>query len=91
MTTNSISPMSTVAIRAICDAVMDGVVAAGFENLDTAVAVDVIRTEIRSLILGDEYANERGTLIDRTVSEATVVTSVIASCIIKIDAARTGA
>lgn len=80
---------STAAIAKIADAVMRGVVKSGVivldgsgENIDRAIVV--MREELKALLFSDGYEDERACLLVGTVSEATVVASVVLSCVNKL-------
>lgn len=72
-------------IDTLAQAIMRGVVATNVVNDGNIdVAVEVMRAECKALLLGEEYEQERAALLDRTVSEQTVLASVVASCALKI-------
>lgn len=73
-------------INRLADTVMRGVVATNVvteANLDQAV--EVMRAECKALLLGEEYKQERAALLSHSVSEQTVLASVVASCVLKIE------
>lgn len=75
-------------MQGLCDAVMRGVVASGVvTEANIGRAVEVMRAEVKALLTGDEYANERAVVMAGTMPESVVLTSVVASCVLKIGAA----
>ena len=77
-------------IDTFCTELMRGVAASGVlhhDNLDRAV--QIIRDEAKAFFWGDDYADERAAIIDRSVSPSTVMASVVASCVLKLNAEST--
>lgn len=75
--------------HAICNAVMRGVVAAGVvTDANMTAAIAIMRAEVKALLFGPGYADERAAVLARSVNEAYVVASVVASCVLKIREAR---
>ncbi len=73
----------------LCDAVMRGVAAgiksAGRKVHDYGQAAEVMRLEIKSLLFGEGYKEEREALMAHAVSEQIVIASVVAGCLAKIE------
>ena len=64
-----------------------GVVASGVvndRNMDRAI--EVMRAEAKAFLTGEEYADERDTVLVGSVHPGHVMASVVASCVIKIRA-----
>lgn len=80
------SPATLPSVDALCQSVMRGVVAAGAVTADSDLdrAVEIMRAEVKALLFGDEYADERDCIMRRSVSDATVLRSVVAACVVKI-------
>ena len=77
--------MTSTQIQPLADSLMRAVVASGVvtqDNLDQAVAV--MRAELKALLTGDEYADERDCILRGSVSQQTTLMSVAASCIQKL-------
>ena len=76
-------------VDALCEAVMHAVAAgirdAGRKVRDYQQATDVVRQEIKDLLFGERYAVEREALRLRSVSDQTVIASVVASCLTRIE------
>lgn len=80
---------TTESVTVIAQTVMRGVAATGAvteANIDRAI--EVMWAEIKLLIGGEEYADERAGILNGTVSERTVLASVVASCVQKMKAAH---
>lgn len=72
-------------VEALSMRVMRGVVATGAvsaTNMDRAV--EVMRAEIKALLTDPRYAAQRQAVMDRRVSEGTVVATVVATCAARI-------
>ncbi len=79
---------STDFLNRFCRDIMAGVVASGAvtsANIDRALMV--MRAEIKDFLTGDDYADERATVLANSVHPGHVMASVVASCVIKIRAA----
>ena len=76
------------ALTRLCDAVMHAVAdfsaKSGRKVEDYAQASEVMKGEIKALLFGDEYKNERECLALGTVHQGYIIQSVVASCILKI-------
>lgn len=78
---------STDTTTALCQAVMRGVAASGVVT-DVDAACAVMRAEVKAFLFEAEYAAERAAVISRSVSESTVVASLVAACVLKINARK---
>ena len=79
---------STSPLDRLCHDVMTGVVKSGIvteANMDRAITV--MRAEIKAFLTGDDYADERDTVLNGSVHPGYVMASVVASCVNKIGAA----
>jgi hypothetical protein len=81
--------MSYNSIENICNSIMRAVVASDvLKNADDASltrAVEIMRAEVKALLFGPEYADERALVLSSPMNiEAIVLTSIAASCILKI-------
>ena len=75
----------TSSIQGIADTVMQGVVGSGVVTHSNAPrACEVMRAEIKSLLTGDSYADERACILAGSVSERYVLARVIVECVAKI-------
>lgn len=77
--------MSQASVSALVNAVMRGVVDTGAvnrQNMDQAV--DVIRAEVKALILGAEYADARALVSEGHVHQGYAVALVVAACAAKL-------
>ena len=73
----------------LADAVMRGVSASGAVTVDNIdCAVQVMRTELRALLTGEYYADARQSILDRSLSQQTVIALVIVNCVAKIGEAK---
>ena len=67
---------------------MVGVVNSGVVNdRNMTRAIEVMRAEAKAFLTGDDYADERATVLANSVHPGHVMASVVASCVIKIRAA----
>ncbi len=79
------TPTSDTAITPLCDAVMRGVARANVVTEDNVGhAVAIMREEIKALIAGDKYADERDCVVRGSVHGSYVIASVIAECVRRI-------
>ena len=79
------TPTTDIAIAFICDAVMRGVARANVVTEDDiGRAVAIMREEIKALIAGDEYADERDCVARGSVHNGYVIGSVVAECVRRI-------
>lgn len=78
----------TDSLDRFCHDIMVGVANSGSvneQNIDQAVTV--MRAEIKAFLTGDDYADERATVLANSVHPGYVMASVVASCVSKIRAA----
>ncbi len=83
--TTTAGPTTDTAITFICDAVTRGVARANVvteDNIGRAVAI--MREEIKALIAGDRYADERDCVTRGSVHSGYVIASVVAECVRRI-------
>ncbi len=79
------TPTTDVAIASVCDAVIRGVAGANVVTEDdVGRAVAIMREEIKALIAGDEYADERDCVVRGSVHDGYVIGSVVAECVRRI-------
>lgn len=84
--------LNNLPLERLCDAVMRGVVNTGrVRTNDAPHACRVMREEIAAFLHGPEYAGERAVVLAGAVHEGYVVASIVASCVLKIEAARAAA
>ena len=89
MATNELNDLP---LERLCDAVMRGVVDTGrVRAIDAPHACRVMREEIAAFLRGPEYADERAVVMAGSVHAGYVVASIVASCVLKIEAARIAA
>ena len=77
--------MTANPLTSLCDAVMRSVAASGVvtdANMDRAI--EVMRAEVKALLVGVEYADERAAVAAGTIHPQVVLNSVVASCLLKI-------
>ena len=75
----------TSSIQGIADTVMQGVVRSGVVTHSNAPrACEIMRAEIKAMLTGDSYADERACVLEGTVSERFVIARVIVECVDKI-------
>jgi hypothetical protein len=77
------------SLENICNSIMRAVVASGVitdaDDASLTRTVEIMRAEVKALLFGPEYADERALVLSSPMNiEATVLTSVAASCILKI-------
>jgi hypothetical protein len=71
-----------LCVAALCEAVMRAVVASGaVTSENVGRAVEVIRAEVKEMLTGKTYAADRVEFMNHRLSEKTMVTMVVASCI----------
>jgi hypothetical protein len=80
------------ALSTVCTAMMTAVARSGVldkaNDATLTSAVAIMRAEIKALLFGPEYADERAVATGAGNLSSVVVASVAASCILKIKAAR---
>ena len=79
---------STTSIDRFCHDLMVAIVNSGSvneHNIDRAI--EVMRAETKDFFFGENYADERATVLANSVHPGFVMASVVASCISKIRAA----
>lgn len=76
------------AVTGLTDALMTGVARSGVladaSDEIVAIATDIMREELKDLLTGDKYANERDCILRGSVHEGYVLASVAAECILRI-------
>jgi hypothetical protein len=71
----------------LCNAVMKGVarsIPAGKKIADYGQAVEVMRAEVKALLMGDEYGVARECVLRGSLHDSYVIGLVVASCLTKI-------
>ena len=79
------SPEADRRVDRLAKAVMEGVVRTGAvrdDNIDRAV--EVIRDELKALLLGDDYAVIRYEVVARSIPEHQAIRTVVLSCAAKL-------
>jgi len=75
----------------LCNTILRAVVNAsrakltGMPDTGLKAASEIMKAEVKSFLFGDEYKNERECVLAGTVHQNTVVASVVASCVNKIN------
>lgn len=80
--------MTSSTLDRFCHDIMVGVANSGSvneRNIDRAVTV--MRAEIKDFLTGENYADERDTMLRASIHPGYVMASLVASCVIKIRAA----
>lgn len=76
------------AVKQISETIMQGVAVlireTGKQVADYGQATEVIKAEIKAFLFGDEYADERYCLINRTLHERVILSSVCLGAFQKI-------
>lgn len=83
MTTNS--SVNFTGVDSLCNRVMVGVAnMIKGRNIDAGRACEIMREEIKAFFFGEQYADERDCIMRGSLSDQTIILSIITRCVERI-------